>query len=48
MHENNLFKTDLSDAQCGCLEPHLPAPKASGRPRLYPLGEIINAIFYVV
>ena len=30
------------------LEPHLPAPKATCRPRVYPLREIINAIFYVV
>jgi putative transposase len=30
------------------LEPHLPATKATGRPRVYPLREILNAIFYVV
>jgi putative transposase len=42
------YPTDLSDAEWGCLEPHLPAPKATGRPRVYPLREIINAIFYVV
>jgi hypothetical protein len=42
------YPTDLSDAEWGCLEPHLPAPKATGRPRIYPLREIINAIFYVV
>jgi putative transposase len=29
------------------LEPHLPAPKPNGRPRVYPLREILNAIFYV-
>ncbi len=29
------------------MEPHLPAPKANGRPRVYPLREILNAIFYV-
>jgi putative transposase len=42
------YPTDLSDAEWGCLEPHLPAPKATGRPRVYPLREILNAIFYVV
>jgi putative transposase len=42
------YPTDLSDAEWGCLEPHLPAPKATGRPRVYPLREIINAVFYVV
>jgi len=43
-----LYSTDLSDAEWAWLEPHLPAPKASGRPRIYPLREILNAIFYVV
>jgi putative transposase len=42
------YPTDLSDAEWGCLEPHLLAPKATGRPRVYPLREILNAIFYVV
>src|SRR5215203_2913531 len=42
------YPTDLTDAEWGCLEPHLPAPKATGRPRVYPLREILNAIFYVV
>src|SRR5215210_6415767 len=42
------YSTDLSDAEWAWLEPHLPAPKASGRPRVYPLREILNAIFYVV
>jgi len=42
------YPTELSDAEWGCLEHHLPAPKAPGRPRVYPLREILNAIFYVV
>jgi putative transposase len=42
------YPTDLSDAEWNYLEPHLPAPKATGRPRIYPTREIINAIFYVV
>src|SRR5215210_1829862 len=42
------YPTDLSDAEWACLEPLLPAPKANGRPRVYPLREILNAIFYVV
>jgi transposase len=42
------YQTDLSDAEWSCLEPHLPAPKADGRPRVYPLREILDAIFYVV
>ena len=42
------YPTDLSDAEWSCLESHLPAPKATGRPRVYPPREILNAIFYVV
>jgi transposase len=42
------FQTDLSDEEWEILEPHLPVPKAPGRPRLHPLREILNAVFYVV
>jgi putative transposase len=42
------YQTDLSDAEWSCLEHHLPAPKANGRPRLHHLREILDAIFYVV
>src|ERR671915_155398 len=42
------YPTDLTDAEWSCLEPYLPAPRATGRPRVYPLREILNAIFYVV
>jgi putative transposase len=42
------YQTDLSDAEWSCLEGHLPAPKATGRPRVYPLREILDAIFYVL
>jgi putative transposase len=42
------YQTDLSDAEWSCLESYLPAPKANGRPRLYPLREILDAIFYVL
>jgi putative transposase len=41
------YLTDLSDAEWAYLEPHLSAPKPSGRPRLRPLREILNAIFYI-
>ncbi len=42
------YPTDLSDAEWACLEPHLPAPKATGRPRIHSLRDILNAIFYVL
>jgi putative transposase len=42
------YQSDLSDAEWSCLEPHLAAPKATGRPKLHATREILNAIFYVV
>jgi putative transposase len=42
------YQTDLSNAEWALIEPHLPVPKAPGRPRVHPLREILNAIFYVV
>jgi putative transposase len=42
------YQTDLSDAEWEHIEPHLPIPGAPGRPRVHPLREILNAIFYVV
>ncbi len=42
------YQTDLSDAEWSYIEPHVPTPKAPGRPRLHPLREILDAIFYVV
>jgi putative transposase len=42
------YPTDLSDAEYARLGPHLPPPSPLGRPRLRPLREILDAIFYVV
>jgi putative transposase len=42
------YITDLSDSEFLCLEPHLPPPQLLGRPRLHPVREILDAIFYVV
>ncbi len=42
------YQTDLSDAEWALVEPHLPAPRAPGRPRVHPLREILDAVFYVV
>jgi len=43
------YPSDLSDAQWKRVEPLLPAhdPKKGGRPRLWGLREILNAIFYI-
>jgi Putative transposase of IS4/5 family (DUF4096) len=42
------YQTDLSDAEGSYVKPHIPAPKAPGRPRVHPLREILDAIFYIV
>ncbi len=42
------YQTDLSDAEWSYVEPLIPAPKAPGRPRVHPLREILDAIFYIV
>lgn len=42
------YPTDLSDVEWQRIEPHLPAPKPGGRPRVHSLREILNAIFYIV
>ena len=42
------YPTDLSDAEWARIQPHLSVPKAPGRPRVHPLREILNAIFYIV
>ena len=42
------YQTDLSDAEWSYIEPHLPTPKAPGRPRVHPLREILDAIFYIL
>jgi putative transposase len=42
------YQTDLSDDEWACIEPHLPSLKTTGRPRVYPLREILDAVFYVL
>ncbi|MBA3423195.1 MAG: transposase, partial [Rubrobacter sp.] len=42
------YQSDLSDEEWGVIEPHLPVPQAPGRPRLHPLREILDAVFYVL
>jgi transposase len=42
------YQTDLTDAEWQIIEPFLPPAKATGRPRAWPMREILNAIFYVL
>src|ERR1700746_2883338 len=42
------YQTDLTDAEWRVIAPHWPKPSATGRPREWPMREIINGIFYVM
>ncbi len=42
------YETDLTDAEWALIEPFMPRPLARGRPREWPLREVMNAIFYVL
>ena len=42
------YQTDLTDAELRVIAPHLPKPCATGRPRAWPMREIVNGIFYVM
>jgi transposase len=42
------YQTDLTDKEWGVIEPHLPTANSTGRPRAWPMREIINGIFYVM
>ncbi len=43
------YASDMTDAQWSQIEPLLPQhdPRKGGRPRTWPLREILNAIFYI-
>ena len=42
------YATDVTDAEWPLIAPHLPAPRALGRPRETELREVVNAIFYML
>ena len=42
------YSTDLSDAEWGCIESHLPPPSRRGRPKTHATREVLEAIFYVL
>jgi transposase len=42
------YTTDLTDEEWHILEPMLPPEKAGGRPRRYPIREVMNGIQYVL
>ena len=48
IRETNRYQTDMTDEEWGVIEPHLPMANSTGRPRAWPMREIINGIFYVM
>jgi putative transposase len=42
------YTTDLTDEEWQILEPLLPPEKTGGRPRKYPMREVINGLQYVL
>lgn len=42
------YASDPTDAEWRVIEPHMPAPKALGRPRTTDLREVVNAILHVL
>ncbi len=42
------YASDLTDAEWALLELLLPPPCDQGRPRSWPMREVVNAIFYVM
>ena len=42
------YGSDLTDAEWKILEPLMPPPASTGRPRAWPMREILNAMFYVL
>ena len=45
---NLRYETDLTDAEWAVIEPLMPQPAVCGRPALWPMREVLNAIFYVL
>lgn len=46
--ESLRYETDLTDREWNLIAPMMPAAAKTGRPRGWPLREIMNAIFYVM
>ena len=42
------YGSDLTDTEWTIIAPLLPAPEETGRPRRWPMRDIMNAIFYVL
>ena len=47
MKANQIYPTDLTDAQWDRIKELIPAAKPGGRPRTLPMRAVINAILYL-
>jgi transposase len=45
--EGRRYASDLTDAEWGLIEPHMPAAKPLGRPRDTELRDVVDAILYI-
>src|SRR5260370_30400016 len=48
IRRTNRYQSDLTDEEWSVIRPHLPAANSTGRPRAWPMREIVNGIFYVM
>jgi transposase len=48
IRKTNRYQSDLTDQEWAVIKPRLPVAKSTGRPRGWPMREIINGIFYVM
>ena len=48
IRETNRYQTDVTDEEWRVIGAYLPTAKSTGRPRTWPMREIINGIFYVM
>ena len=46
--EDLRYASDMTDAEWALIEPHMPAPKALGRPRIVPLRSVVDALLYIL
>jgi hypothetical protein len=48
IRKTNRYQSELTDKEWGVIRPHLPLANKTGRPRAWPMHEIINDILCVM
>ena len=46
--EDLRYASDMTDTEWALIEPHMPAPKGLGRPRIVPLRGVVDALLYIL